>query len=688
MFLLSGSAIAENGETLPPGFRLANVFNSKMVVQCDKEITVWGWGKPGATVMLEISEDPKLAEWSQEDKKTPAPSTEYEVIPTYTEINAPNFPVQNVTADVAENGTWELKLKPMPAGFKPKYLLAKSGDTTIVLEDVLVGEVWLCTGQSNMVMQTYHLQDLDGPRDYPAIRYFREDKTWYRPAEDLARQAQWSPVTDPKKQPGITALGFLFARYLQNHLQVPVGIMDVSRGGTTGDAWCSREALESIKAPIIQDALKKYDAETAIWETEASRQSILDKWEAEVAAKKKEHEAIVAEAKKQGKELPGFRPPRAPGDPREGWSPPAGKFNISVYPIRKLPIRGVLFYQGENNCFGGGWVKYEHSFPKVIESFRAAYGDAELPFGIIGLPGWGTRPTDEENVMCSSNVFIRDIHTRTHAKMKGTGLVETYDLGDGNIHPGDKRPVAARTARWALFRVYKKGVKHRGPKYSRMEIDGSSIYLYFDYDPHLLEDERIEKYKPYYAVLPNPKAGGNAKLRGFVIAGKDRRWYPAETERDMKRVALRVSSPFVSEPAAVRYAWGSGPEYANGTAAWDHPVPSFRTDNWPLPTPEEMPERASLAKYYAADRQIREALLNLPKHEMEAATAAQSLEIGSQYKQQLLYKQAALESIVADMKKGWLASNINSKSPELAKRVAELETLIGSIAKEIAKVEE
>jgi len=692
MFLLSGHAIARKDGTAPSEFRLANVFNSRMVMQCDKEVTVWGWAKPGSSVTVTISEDAKLIapHRDEKNKKAPAPSTEYKVIPTYTEVNAPKFPVQTVTAKAAENGTWELKLKAMPAGFKPKYLLAKSGGAAIVFEDILVGEVWLCTGQSNMVMQTYHLQDLDGPRDYPAIRYFREDKTWYRPAEDLARQAQWLPVT--KK--GVTAIGFLFARYLQNHLQVPVGIMDVSRGGTTGDAWCSRELLQSIKAPVIQDSLKKYDAETALWETETSRQSIFKKWEAEVAAKKKEHEAKVAKAKTEGKKPPGFRPPRQPGDAREAWSPPAGKFNISVYPIRKLPIRGVLFYQGENNCFGG-WKKYEHTFPKVIESFRAAYGDAELPFGIIGLPGWGTRSTDEENVMCSSNVFIRDIHTRTHNKMKGTGLIETYDLGDGYIHPGDKRPVAERAARWALYRVYKKGLngdlkkglRHRGPKYSRMEKDGSNIYLYFDLDPHLLADDRIEKYKPYWAVLPMPKPGGRAKIRGFVIAGKDRRWYPAETVNDMKRIALRVSSPFVSDPVAVRYAWGSGAGYANATCNVDLPVPSFRTDDWPLPTPEELKARTLLAKYFAADRMTREALLNLPKNEMAAAQAAEGLKKGSQYKQQLLYKQAALESIVAGMKKGWLARNINSKSPELAKQVAELGKLIEAIKKEIAKVE-
>ena len=688
MFLLSGNAIAEKGETPPPKFRLANVFNSKMVMQCDKEITVWGWGKPGESVTVNLSEDAKLIVPYQDEeaKKAPAPSTEYKAIPTYIEIKAKKFPVQTVTTNVAENGTWELKLKAMPAGFKPKYLLAKSGDAAIVLEDILVGEVWLCTGQSNMVMTAYFLKELDGPRDYPAIRYFREDKTWYRPAADLARQAKWSPVN---KKSGITAIGFLFARYIQNHLKVPVGIMDVSRGGTTGDAWCSREALDSVKAPIIQDALKKYDAETALWETEESRQSIFKKWEAEVATKKSEHEAKVAKAKKEGKKPPGFRPPRKPGDPREGWSPPAGKFNISVYPIRKLPIRGVLFYQGENNCFGG-WKKYEHTFPRVIESFHAAYGDEELPFGIIGLPGWGTQPTDEENVMCSSNVLIRDIHTRTHNKMKGTGLVETYDLGDGYIHPGDKRPVAERAARWALYSVYNQGLRHRGPKFSRMEKDGSNTYLYFDIDPHFLvaSREMIEKHKPYWAVLPMPKPGGKAKIRGFVIAGKDRRWYPAETALDMKRVALRVWSPFVSEPVAVRYAWGSGAEYANATCNYDLPVPSFRTDDWPLPTPEELAANRVIAKYYAADRKVREALTSLPKNEMAAARATQSLKKGSQYKQLLLYKQAALESIVADMKKGWLANNIRSKSPELAKQVVELEKLNEAIKKEIVKIEE
>ena len=189
-------------------------------------------------------------------------------------------------------------------------------------------------------------------------------------------------------------------------------------------------------------------------------------------------------AKKAGKKPPRLRPPRKPGDPRRGWSPPAGMFNAVVWPIRKLAVRGVLFFQGENNNFGR-WTQYEHTFPRVIASHRAAFGEAELPFGIITMPGWGNFETAPE-VACVADGYaiVRDIQTRTHERTPGTGLITIYDVGNSYIHPHWKRPVGERAARWALVKVYGvEDLRHRGPKFREMKKQGSKLLLYFTPDP-------------------------------------------------------------------------------------------------------------------------------------------------------------------------------------------------------------
>ena len=695
LFLLAIAAAlpaAARGQQAP-SLRLASIFNDGMVIQRDRPAKVWGWAPPGTAVIVTITEDEKHATsvagaeaLQREVPRSSKPADGSDAPPAvrvvYVQDSPPAFRTQTAKATAGSDGRWTATFPPMEASFTPKFLLAAAGDGHVAFRDILVGELWLAAGQSNMVWTNYFMSDLDANRDFPGIRYFAAEDSWYKPREDLPRQAKWVPVT-----PGvsISAVPYFFARYVHEYLKVPVGIMNVSRGGTTGQAWCLRELLDAIDAPTVKEGLQTYDAETATWETEQGRQKVLDAWRKETAAKKAEVVRRIEEAKKAGKTPPRWREPKPPGDPRSGWSPPAGLFNAMVWPLRHLAIRGVIYYQGENNYFKGRWVPYEHTFPAVIASFRKAFGDEELPFGIISLPGGGGGESPEEGAMAKSNVIVRDIHTRTHDKTPHTGLITTYDLGDGYIHPGDKRPVGERTARWALAMVYGKPMRHRGPKFKRMEIDGGKARLYWEPDPYIpVEYKRMfdKGDKPFWSLAPTPVAGGKDLYRGFVIAGADRRWHPAQVKPNNTELALEVWSDLVPEPVAVRYGWCGGRGYANATCNEDLPVPSFRTDDWPIPDGEQIVAARELAQKYAMDRQWQEAVRGL-----DALEGGLSRVDGDSFrKRRLEFKRDRLRKVVEEIESDWPAKDLK-QHPSLAEKIAQLRTLVKGLDEEIGKIE-
>jgi sialate O-acetylesterase len=474
---------------------VANVFSQDMVLQQGKPIRIWGRADAGAKVDVALGECRK-------------------------------------SGSAGADGTWLVELAPMKAGFDPLNLTVRSGEKTVTYRNVLIGEVWVCGGQSNMAPGGHHNEDVEWPSaDYPAVRYTRvEGKVAHEPLADLPARDGWKPMVYGKMEiRRIAPVAYYFGVRLRRFLKVPVGIINTSIGGTTAEVWASRDTL--TKHPELKD--------------------------------------MIAAG---GKDIGAF-------------------YNGTILPLARLAVAGVLFYQGENNTFDA-YETYAYSFPCVVQDWRRAFGDEKLPFGIISLAGnkaMSRLPEPEtETTHRHSYTHIRDVHFRTFRTMRGVGLVPIHDLGEDNMHPGRKRDVGERAARWALAMAYgygakprgKGGVYHTAPIYREMKVDGAKALLYFDYDP-IIQDRRAGKW---YKRLPLPDRA--REYRGFLIAGADHRFFPAQAkvhavkdDKDIARECLEVWSPDVPRPVAVRYAWANQPS-ANAYGLCGLPVAPFRTDNW------------------------------------------------------------------------------------------------------------
>jgi len=640
VFSLSSSAGAQQTD---PAFRFANIFNDNMVLQCDKPVRLWGWARPGSEVALTIdTEKPAAAAPADSPKNT----GEYSVTMAYVETNAPPFRTQRVSAKANRSGKWVATLAPMPAGFQPRIIRAQSGGKELALANVLVGEVWVTSGQSNMTWGNYFAKPLIAPGAmYSGIRVFRVNDSWYKPLDDLKARGQWT-VCSPQTAGQFPAIPFLYAMYLHRYLKVPVGIVQNARGGTNAISWTSRAHIEAIDDPLLNQDLADYDKETAAWETEAGRAKAMADWRELCGKREADYQRKVADAKAKGKPVPTKpRKPRPPQDPRSGWSPPAGLYNAMVRPLQGLVVRGTLYYQGEGEGnWSERWVQYEDVFPAVIDAFRKTFDDPNLPFGIIGLAGWGSsNPTPEVECAWGRFAVIRDIHRRTHLKTPNTGYISIYDLGNEFIHPNWKQPVGERAARWALAKVYGQShIPHRGHQYKSMEIRGDRILLTFEQDPSFVKPGQTAK-GPNWMELPSTTTGFNdktMKFNGFVIAGKDRRWYPAKVRQNMDKPALEVWSDLVPRPVAVRYGWACWPQGNACSHQSRLPVPVFRTDDWPVPPNKAQAAKLEeIARRQAEDRELRTLLTQLANSELSKRYAEQN----PQYQQALdaLQKAAA-----------------------------------------------
>jgi len=626
-FALAWTSFAGTKEE-PPAFRFAKIFTDHMVLQQEKPIRIWGWAPAGAKVSVTLTQDAALAAKSVPPAEDRADDGSYSVTVQYVEKNPPRLATKTLDV-VAKDGRRSAEFPPAKASFQPTWIIAKTGEETLAVQDVLVGEVWVCAGQSNMGWSNFNRKGLHAPSsDAPGLRYVAWHDSWYRPLDDIRNNVKWQPCT-PETAEGFSAVPYLYGMFIHRFLKVPVGIINVARGGTTGQTWCLRDELDSIDQECIQETLKAYDAETAVWDDPRKVEKLMAEWEKACEAKKAEHEKQVAEAKAAGKKEPRLRLPKKPGDPRSGWSPPAGLFNATVLPIRDLSLRGVLYYQGENQAFYR-WTRYEYTFPRIPVSFRKAFGEPELPFGCISQPGWGTFGIAPEVATVRGGYqVVRDIQQRALKNDPNAGMIATYPTGNSYIHPGEKFPVAEYASLWALAKVYGKPIVHRANQYTGMKKNGDRIYLYFDSDPVVYERWKHIKKNAFWQVLPCPREG-NAEFRGFIIAGADRRWYPAKARHTWfeDKPCIEVTSDLVKDPVAVRYGWASWPE-GNLVGRERLPVPVFRTDDWPLPvaysyndevkkaTSEELKKLQATGEAQALDRQIRQMMVDLPALEQE-----------------------------------------------------------------------
>jgi sialate O-acetylesterase len=407
-----------------------------------------------------------------------------------------------------------------------------AGKNRIVLERVFVGEVWVCSGQSNMAWPVERsdgaakeLAELVNPRLF--LYTVRHDVA---AAPGRTAGGKWVRAS-PESVAKFSAVAYYFGKRLGEKLGVPVGLIHSSWGGTPAEAWTRRRTLagNEVTAPIVtrwDAAIEAYPRKLAEWKAAVA------KWEA---------------AGSKGRKPP---PPPGPGHPHRA----SGLYNGMIAPLVPYAIRGAIWYQGESNA--GRAEQYRTLFPSMIRDWRDAWGQGDFPFYFVQLANWrAVKPEPAE----SDWAELREAQALA-LKEPSTAMAVTIDIGAaGDIHPRNKKDVGERLARPALAHLYGEKIFASGPLYDSHEAKDGRVTIRFRHAEGL-------------------RTRDDAPLKGFAIAGKDRkfRWAQARIEGD----TVVLSHPDVAEPASVRYAWADNPvcNLENGAGL---PASPFRTDGWP-----------------------------------------------------------------------------------------------------------
>ncbi|MEO6594569.1 MAG: hypothetical protein ABIP94_07435 [Planctomycetota bacterium] len=541
------------------GLCVHNLFQSNMVLQRDKPIRIRGWATPGEQVTV-------------------------------------SFGGGQQQATAAEDRSWSVTLAAKPASSTPAVMTITGRDKTLTLDNILLGDVWLLGGQSNM---EFPLERVDNGWLEIVSARFEDIRILTVPApagpevrKSFARLHEWSDwsnrhfrkgdwdVCSPEVARDLSAIGYVFARRLHMASKVPIGVIDVSRGGTTVETWTPDAVLRGIDTTEVTALLADWDGRIATWDAEK-----------DLAQRLASFETRVRQTKQRGEEIPADW--KAPDDLRLGpeWDQnrPGTCYNSTIAAIAGLPVKGTVFHQGYNNANGGtaGAAMYYQVFGEMIRAWRATFEDPKMPFGIISLCTDGPRQTRDNYVemMLNDGIYIREAQYRTFldfcaAGDETIGFASSFDQRRGWYHPQLKIPVGERISRWALATLYGMGkqIRWRPPTYTKMEVTDGTIVLLMDGEVSA-EDT-------------------NEAIEGFAIAGEDRRFHPAaanwqSTGRDRNnrpqqdRKVLVLSSPHVPVPIHFRYAWGRNP-MANLQSA-DHndlPFATQRSDQWRM---EEVP---------------------------------------------------------------------------------------------------
>ena len=452
------------------------------------------------------------------------------------------FNGQKVTT-IAKDGKWMLKLKPLKAGGPFKMTI--SGENTITIQNILVGEVWVCSGQSNMERQL-GLRNGQKPivnwvaeaasANYPAIRQYFVPHNYFiktNLADTMFTDvnSKWV-VCDTATVKEFSAVGFFFARELYKKYQVPVGMLFSSVGGTPAENWTTRAALEAN--PELKVLAEQYDK---------ARMEYPDA----MAKYKKDLPAIIAKyAADTLVALAAHKPfPPKPAPPRNPIGGSGGLYNAMINPLIPYAIKGVIWYQGESN--GGRGKQYQTLFPTMITDWRQHWNEGDFPFLYVQIAPFK-----------SADPMIREAQLLTLNKVPNVAMVVTTDCGDStDIHPNHKQPVGERLALAARALAYKEKIEYSGPLFENYVVRGTDVELSFTHTGKGLV----------------AKDGG--ELTGFFICGPDKKFVPATAVISGNKVI--VSNPAISFPLAVRYGFTSVP---NGNLFNQKGLPAspFRTD--------------------------------------------------------------------------------------------------------------
>ena len=431
----------------------------------------------------------------------------------------------------AKDGRWLVRLKRLKAG--GPFTLSITGDNSILVTNVLVGEVWLCSGQSNMgflLSRAANAQEAIAAAGDPLLRLY----TVPRGATDAPQTdapGTWKEST-PETAAAFSAVAYFFGRDLRRALKLPVGLINSSVGGTPAEAWTSHSTLE--KDAALRGILDSYAEKVKTYDPAAAAER-----HKEDLAKRKE---AVAKAKAEGK--PGPAAPRGPADPRTSSSRPSCLYNAMIAPLQPFAIAGVIWYQGEANAARA--AEYRALFPAMIRDWRQAWGQGDFPFLFVQIAPH-ERMTPE----------IRDAQLWSWQHVPRTAMAVITDIGNAtDIHPTKKEPVGDRLALAARAVAYGEKLEYSGPVYHSMKLKGNQVILSFTH-------------------IGSGLMAKDGDLKGFTIAGADGNFSPATATIHGENII--VESPSVAAPTAVRYGWSSTPE-VNLFNKEGLPATPFRTD--------------------------------------------------------------------------------------------------------------
>jgi len=488
---------------------LPDVISDAMVLQRDRAVPIWGTADAGEPVTVRFAGK-----------------------------------ARSTTAD--KDGKWIIRLEAMHANATPGSMTIE-GKNKIELKDVLVGEVWLVSGQSNMqrlLSETANGDQAIAAANHPLIRLFNVSRqVAFKHAPPPL--GVWKACTPESVKP-FSAAGYYFGVELEKALHVPIGLINSSYGGSQAEAWTPVEYL--LASPELKPTVDR----TKIWDAERPRV----KADYDEALKKWREDSDKAKAA-------GARPQPSPAVPdalRE-YRIAASIYDGMIAPLIPFNIRGAVWYQGESNEARA--QQYGILLPVMIKAWRERWGAGDFPFGIVQLPNYREQKGEPADEAWS---HVREAERRTALALRNVGLIVTIDIGEAHdIHPKNKLDVGKRMSLWALADVYGRKLIPSGPVFRSAKLNGERMVLTFD------------------NVGSGLKIRDGDKLDDFAIAGPDHKWYWANAKITGKnRVEVWASS--VPKPLAARYAFNNNPKHPNLTNETGLPASPFRTDDWPGPT--------------------------------------------------------------------------------------------------------
>jgi sialate O-acetylesterase len=534
--------------SLQADVKLPAIFGDHMVLQEGMKLPVWGTAAPGEAVTVTVG-------------------------------------TETAQATARADGKWQANLAPLQEGSAP-VTLTVAGKNTVTFSDVLIGDVWICSGQSNMEFDLGGVKSFGGAANAatavpaandPQLRLFVvSKKTSLDPLSDVT--GKWQVCT-PESAGLFSAVGYFFGHELRTTLNRPIGLIGTYWGGTPAQAWTSLSGLETD--PVLKHYADTYEknkadfpkntadfpAQMAAYKTAVTAwnagdgtayNEALKSWTA--AAK----QAEVANQMPPPKPVPATPMPHPPVTPDGGQNAPTTLFNGMIAPLIPFAFKGAIWYQGESNA--GAPIEYRSLFPAMITDWRQKWNEGDFPFLFVQLAAYQAGPVQ-------SWPFLREAQLKT-LSLPNTGMATAIDIGNPkDIHPKDKLDVGQRLALAARHIAYGEKLVYSGPMYETMKVDDSTIRVNFSQEGGGLVIGSAPWVAPGYQPLPT------TSLLGFTVAGADNKFVPADAKIDGDVVV--VSSPQVPNPVSVRYDWANAPE-GNLYNKENLPASSFRSDDLPF----------------------------------------------------------------------------------------------------------